>query len=905
MHVQFRVVLLVALLLIGTNVLALAQDAPTPEPMPTETPTLTPTATETSTDVPTVPPPPTPSETATEAATLTLAPSETPTETATLTPTITGTPTRVPLVEPVLAVISADNFDTGDLNAPNSPWWLGDGWSVAPYDNGRALRGYNTNDAFTLVYPPVADVAVQFRLQLHSGNAQLYLRASSLGHYRLSLDMNGAVSVDRAGQVLAVSTIEPWIANEWRTIYISTLGNVITVGLNGEMLFQVVDPAPLPPGDIGFIPVFAPETPLDLRVMWVDDAVIRVPPASLPTSTPVAQQIELGSSRFLRLPVNDLDAFFQAAPNYWQTEWSTAVNFYHPQGAYWYDANMVLDPRPGAVALVLNVENNSTCEIKPMAGAFTGQTPSVFPSNTSADLNGIRCFDTDYANYGACEQYGYSEAGAPVPFDITPVRQGSAWATFQMGWNCLGSTNVSYRYIVDGNIDPAVALTPTVMPSPTPAFATGRYTFFDFHGVNSPLKALMFFAIFNERSDNRYFNGQETYFDANGQPIDLTSASSSTILQQSDIASVRLAEFLTGDPYCINGANVSINEQMPQGSQILRVEHCYDMRYLDAQVLLNNFISYERRINHNSTDSVALNALAHAAIYQNFARSFGASSGDYYLWQMISCQQSFTISTGKTYAGYADILDDLNLRLEVARLKAEKRREEDSQQPDQARIAALQQQIDAKEALSAAENIANVSPIELRAIMVQWIGGYLSCFSAETRVQQAYQMSILPQINQAINNFYLQVADPTGGALRIKAANFEGGDLSVCVGGCPNGNFSPEFLWNQLPAPSSSVTHPIVQFYDDGNPQNNTISDCLNALEHIPQVLNCYNQLEGPTIIVPSLFLQYGTTGPTGYLWVSIAYQQPDPNNPNSSLQHMDRYVDICVNFPNAVQNCP
>jgi hypothetical protein len=356
-----------------------------------------------------------------------------------------------------------ETFDIGDYYAPDSRWWLGEGWSAEPSENGRALRAFNTSDAFTFVNPPLANVAVQLRLRMESGAADLYLRTSAIGYYRLRVDVSGVISVERNGETLASDVVPPWLPTEWRTLYFSFIDNILLIGIDQQQIFLLIDNIPLPPGDIGIVPNFTPETDPASHIIWVDDVTIGVPPSMLPTLTPVPTF----SSDFTLAPQFDL---MQSSTNYWQTEWSSPVTYSHPQGAFWYNANMPLAARPGAVALVLDVQNNSTCEFKPMNGGTTGRQPSVFPSNTSAQLNGIRCFESGYANTNLCESYGYSEAGRPAPMTIDPVRQGDAWATFQMGWNCLGTANVSYRYIVDGSIDPPPTPTP---PPPDPGAWVG------------------------------------------------------------------------------------------------------------------------------------------------------------------------------------------------------------------------------------------------------------------------------------------------------------------------------------------------------------------------------------------------------------------------------------------------
>jgi Tol biopolymer transport system component len=263
MHVQFRVVLLVALLLIGTNVLALAQDTPTPEPTPTETPTLTPTATETPTDVPTAPPPPTPSETATEAATLTLAPSETLTETGTPTVTLEGAETGTPVGTTTEAATVTSTLDPAlglilsyqeEFNSPSlSQWSLGYDWLHVPAELG-ALLSYSVSGGPFLTpampsIPDLFDLAIETRVRIESGVFQQHVRVSNAGSYALTLASDGTAQLSRANVPVQTAIISP-TSDGWHTLLLSTLGNQIRASINNVEIFNYTDDAVLPPGKI-------------------------------------------------------------------------------------------------------------------------------------------------------------------------------------------------------------------------------------------------------------------------------------------------------------------------------------------------------------------------------------------------------------------------------------------------------------------------------------------------------------------------------------------------------------------------------------------------------------------------------------------------------------------------------
>jgi Tol biopolymer transport system component len=296
MRVQFRVVLLVALLLIGTNVLALAQDTPTPEPTPTETPTLTPTATETPTDVPTAPPPPTPSETATDAATLTLAPSETPTETATLegtasetatasitptgtemsTVTPTGTASETPTAPPGLFLSSFNDFEYG---LPFD-WFAGDSWYSYWGDQGAALEVAPYAPAGFFVGGNLYDAAVETRVSIASGALTLTLRLNGDHFYNATLlPAQGRVELTRSGQLVQSLAVN-LIANSWQSIRLTAVGSTVIINLNGADVITYIDSQPLVAGGIALSNAGTDSLYLDdLKVWTTQQAAVQFAPA--------------------------------------------------------------------------------------------------------------------------------------------------------------------------------------------------------------------------------------------------------------------------------------------------------------------------------------------------------------------------------------------------------------------------------------------------------------------------------------------------------------------------------------------------------------------------------------------------------------------------------------------------
>jgi hypothetical protein len=111
-------------------------------------------------------------------------------------------------------------------------------------------------------------------------------------------------------------------------------------------------------------------------------------------------------------------------------------------------------------------------------------------------------------------------------------------------------------------------LTPT--PTPTPPF-----TNLQLNGQDAYLKGVIFWAIFNETSEDIFDSGSSV-------DSDLTP---------------RFTEFLFQPPYCSPGNPPDDNtapDETPAGNWIIR--HCpHDHRYMYAQTMLNGFLNYERR----------------------------------------------------------------------------------------------------------------------------------------------------------------------------------------------------------------------------------------------------------------------------------------------------------------------
>jgi len=165
---------------------------------------------------------------------------------------------------------------------------------------------------------------------------------------------------------------------------------------------------------------------------------------------------------------------------------------------------------------------------------------------------------------------------------------------------------------------PTPTATPTNTPTPTPTYAP--FTSLDFTGQHSGLKAVIFWAIFNESSSDNFDSG--------------------SFVDNFDLGNPRFTSFLFNSPYCspgsVPGDNAAESPFQTSGGDWY-IRHCpYDYRYMVAQTMFNGFLNYERRFGTNSAFEYA---------EQNFGGSIGNTS--YSLWLISTCQVN---SYGTSYA---------------------------------------------------------------------------------------------------------------------------------------------------------------------------------------------------------------------------------------------------------------
>lgn len=172
--------------------------------------------------------------------------------------------------------------------------------------------------------------------------------------------------------------------------------------------------------------------------------------------------------------------------------------------------------------------------------------------------------------------------------------------------NPAGDSSPSWSHTGTTGIVPTCPATPT--PTPTPYHPN---TSLDFNGVHSGLKAVMFWAIFNESSSDNFDSGH---------------------IVDSDMGNPRFTSFLMSPPYysASNPPGDNLAEpgvvDTPYGDWYIR-HGSFDYRYMAAQTIINGFLSYERRFGLGSVFEYARN---------NFGGSI--NNPNYYLWQIDLCK---------------------------------------------------------------------------------------------------------------------------------------------------------------------------------------------------------------------------------------------------------------------------
>ncbi len=363
------------------------------------------------------------------------------------------------------------------------------------------------------------------------------------------------------------------------------------------------------------------------------------------------------------------------------------------------------------------------------------------------------------------------------------------------------------------------------------------------------LISVMFWALYSETSNDRYYSGAEK----DGEIVNPETGSF-------DSLSVALArsffiEGQAGVSYCTDGINGASDEPpnvtgapFPAWSvNITRLEHCLNHRYMMAQLFLNGLLHYSRSnpAGIDLSDPDQFMGYVYRFFYTNYRVTMGEEVFRNRVFSDRQCQPQVTAIAEngaiKTYRTYYRIIEHMNERIKTSS--------------------------------------ANFPPrIRLDIAAVKWLDDYLTCKLAQPnpnsfteRVKYSYQRSILPQIEKAILDFYNGVPDPTDGAFEYKSANNAEKTYSVCVGGCIAG--TQIIRWDN---PILDAAY-IQTYYNTTLDQNMSCDTFHLFTEHMDQIRRCYRNGEGqgsPRVLQPILWLDTGPDGVAGYIWISLVYQQ-------------------------------
>jgi predicted outer membrane repeat protein len=192
--------------------------------VPTNTETPTSFVTETPTQFTTETPTSFVTETATGTST------ETPTGTQDFS-TLTPTSTIAPNFERVLLFTS--NFDNWSQGLPAG--WNVENSTLIAKEWAQPLYIFTTRDA-----------ELNLRFTLNAGGLQVNMRDTGTGGYGLLLRSDQQVGLFREGVLLQTAMMPPAVdASGWRSLAFSTLGNLITVSVDGMIVFTYTDAIPL------------------------------------------------------------------------------------------------------------------------------------------------------------------------------------------------------------------------------------------------------------------------------------------------------------------------------------------------------------------------------------------------------------------------------------------------------------------------------------------------------------------------------------------------------------------------------------------------------------------------------------------------------------------------------------
>lgn len=399
------------------------------------------------------------------------------------------------------------------------------------------------------------------------------------------------------------------------------------------------------------------------------------------------------------------------------------------------------------------------------------------------------------------------------------------------------------------------------------------FTNIRFKDAHAALKSLMFWLIWNETSEDRFYFGGDAQIGTANSPI----------TDERDQISRQLASFLIDTPYCVSETNQASGEQpgtLNWDDDVVRIEHCEDHRYMMAQVLINAFIDYERKVTWYDPDvPEQLMAAIYPYGYINFGGSIGSGQND--LWKGYrSCKNSSyfgdwpktLISRDTTTPYHFTLYNDFITR-----------------------IMDIERQI--AKCGTGDECLASFPyRWQVQALAVLWLDEYFYCYSNIAPENDPYwthfqdaNSRIIAQVDRAIDDFYAQKPDPTNGAWgrlnanRLPTDNPHTISLATVSLGLDSPQADVKNLYDERPGGTGVC--PLTK------------SEILNyihspAMDHIDQVRDCYPPIN-PVVLQPLLWLDVSdpeTQTPAGYRWATASYVRLQG-------EHLQRYVDICATY--------
>jgi hypothetical protein len=454
--------------------------------------------------------------------------------------------------------------------------------------------------------------------------------------------------------------------------------------------------------------------------------------------------------------------------------------------------------------------------------------------------------------------------------------------------------------------------TPTPTPSPTAVNEDVDFTNIRFFTDHAELQSLMFWAIFNETSEDRFFSG-----------MDAVPTSGQFPLMTREQQSQNVASFLVGSNFCTSsGQPVSVpNETVNWNATVTAVVHCHDHRYLETQLLINALINYERSPN---TDYIVSNpdhfmGAFYGYFFRNFGGTFGETVANNLLWNGLpACGQAGLLRNYSNIAGqqgltavsvdeanvyfiqdFPTLIEYLVIISGAQRQRAERQQQlEDKEEantltPDERlELESIRNRTDAFSTLICSYPDRRI----LETTAVHWSHDYLQCklqSSSSSYLNQRIQLAhwrIMPIMTDAINDFYSEEDDPTNASFSLRAANRANEAIFRYIGHTGN-----------LPALQINNVTPQVtlSYYDDAQQQAGqpcgsaaqvmaywTVSTTVD--QFIDQLRVCYEP-QRATLLQPVVLLEVVNGQFLAYTWLAISYQQ------SANQLHANRYESICT----------